>query len=226
MRIQSKILLVLVPLVVAPLLTLGWIAYEQLRNIAEQKTLDQMETLLDQVGRQVEDHLHTTQANLKLFAESVLLQSYLRTEDEEERYTLLQPSLLRLFGSYQKSYPDYYEIRVLLPDGYEDTRLVSGGLRNVTDEEGESPFFQAAANNPQDTYSAYLHNPDNGELALLTMKRISLVDYNLSPITAVPTLRGYLALTVSLAFMEEQVSLIVSVARVTCSLPTARASRC
>lgn len=205
MRIQSKILLVLVPLVVAPLLTLGWAAYDQLRNSAEQKTLDQMETLLDQVGRQVQDHLRTTQANLELFSESVLLQSYLLTEDEEERYTLLQPTLLRLFGSYQKSYPDYYEIRVLLPDGYEDTRLVADSLRNITDEEGESAFFQAAANNPQDIYSTYLHNPDNDELALVAIKRINLRERRHSPITVVPTLRGYLSLTVSLAFMEDQV---------------------
>ena len=203
MRVQSKILLV--PLVVAPLLTLGWAAYDQLRNTAEQKTLDQMETLLDQVGRQVEDHLRTTRANLELYSESVLLQSYLLTEDEEERYTLLQPTLLRLFGSYQKSYPDYYEIRVLLPDGYEDTRLVAGGLRNTSDEEGGSAFFRAAADSPEDIYSTYLHNPDNGELALVVMKRISLRDHRHSPITSVPTLRGYLSLTVSLAFMEEQV---------------------
>jgi hypothetical protein len=85
-----------------------------------------METLLDQGGRQVHDRLQTTRANLELFSESVLLQSYLLNEDEEERYTLL-----RLFGSYQKSYPNYYEIQVLLPDGYEDTRLATDGLRKL-----------------------------------------------------------------------------------------------
>ena len=131
MRVQAKILLVLVPLVVAPLLALGWSAYHQLRTTAEQKTLDQMDTLLEQVGRQVQDHLRTTRANLDLFSESVLLHSYLLTEDEDERYTLMQPSLLRLFASYQKSYPDYYEIRVLLPDGYEDARQVVPQLEGL-----------------------------------------------------------------------------------------------
>lgn len=205
MRVQAKILLVLVPLVVAPLLALGWSAYHQLRTTAEQKTLNQMDTLLEQVGRQVQDHLRTTRANLELFSESVLLHSYLLTEDEDERYTLIQPSLLRLFASYQKSYPDYYEIRVLLPDGYEDTREVTGDLPNVTDEEADSPFFRAAMASEDDFYSTYLHNPDNGELALLAMKRIRLRDRTASPITAVPTLRGYLALTVKLGFMRQQV---------------------
>ena len=176
MRVQTKILLVLVPLVVIPLLALGWAAYNQLRATAEQKTLDQIETLLDQVGRQVQDHLRTTRANLELFSESVLLQSYLLTEDEEERYTLMQPTLLRLFASYRKSYPDYYEIRILLPDGYEDSRIARDGLANVTDEEAASPYFRAATNSAQDLYSTYLRNPDNGELALVAMKRISLRD--------------------------------------------------
>ena len=61
---------------------------------------------------------------------------------EDERYDLWQPALLKLFSTYIGAYPNYYEIRVLLPDGYEDTRLTRGDIPNFTEQEKDSRYFQ------------------------------------------------------------------------------------
>ena len=78
----------------------------------------------------------TALANIRLFANDILVRKYLLTGDEALRYTLLQAPLLRLFRSYQKAFPEYVEIRILLPDGYEEVRQRHPWVANSTEEEG------------------------------------------------------------------------------------------
>ena len=49
MQLQSKILLLLIPLIVVPLLLLGWMAYSLLMEDARSRTQYQMTTLLEQI---------------------------------------------------------------------------------------------------------------------------------------------------------------------------------
>src|SRR5690606_25472402 len=82
-----------------------------------------------------------THSNLDLFAGDTLLQRYVLT-DEESRYDLLLTALLRLLSSYQKAYPAYFEIRIIMPDGFEDVRLSSLDIVNTTEYEAQSPIFE------------------------------------------------------------------------------------
>lgn len=50
----------------------------------------------------------------------------------------LLPPLLKLFSSYLRAYPDYSEIRFLLPDGYEDARATLLSIPNATENEGDT----------------------------------------------------------------------------------------
>ncbi len=56
MRLHSKVLLVVVPLAVIPLLILGWLAYDQLRSTAIERSSSQMTTLMDQMTRNFQMH--------------------------------------------------------------------------------------------------------------------------------------------------------------------------
>ena len=192
MKLQTKILLFIVPLVVVPLLVLGWIAYARLGATARQTSLDQMATLLDQIELYAGSLTQSAEANVELFSRSEVLHRYVRTEDEMDRYTLMQPTLLRLFANYQEAYPEYYEIRLLLPDGYEDARWTSEPARNVTENESASPFFIAIEQHDGDLYSQIIENPDNGKASLVTSKRLRIRDGSTDPAIAVPGLRGYL----------------------------------
>jgi len=205
MKLQTKIILFLIPMLVLPLLALGWIAYEQLKTTAEQTIVKQMDTLLQQTTLQVESFQQTAIANIELFSGSNMLKNYLLA-DEDDRYDLLQLPLLKLFASYNHAYPHYFEIRVLLPDGYEDSRYTATDLDNVTDEEEETFYFQAMQQAEEPIYTTFFENPDDKENVLLVAKRVQFADRRVDgPEANVSKLRGYLVITINLDFMAKQV---------------------
>lgn len=204
MKLQTKILLIFLPLTVVPLILMGWVAYWQLRVTAEDKTFSQTETLLQQLTEQFAGEVRNTEANARLFANSVILERYMQVPSSADRYAIVQPALMRLFSSYQRAFPDYYEIRVIRPDGEEDTRVTRYALPNVNTDEAESPFFSAARAESDGIYSALYRNPDNGEIALLVSAALRVRDPTRDPLTAPLDVKGYLVITRSLAAFERQ----------------------
>jgi len=205
LKLQPKILLLVIPVLVLPLVWLGITAYIKLKENSMETSLAQMSALLDQVSRSAQAHLKTTQANIKLFAGSNLLKSYILTHNEADRYTLMQPPLLRLFASYQRAYPDYYELRILLPDGYEDTRSTLTRLPNKTELEANSELFRNIQTSGEVLYSMYTNNPDNGKPVLYVSKKLLLRDESYEPIGTPSTLRGHLVISANLDFLQEQI---------------------
>ncbi|MEH6560899.1 MAG: EAL domain-containing protein [Marinobacter sp.] len=207
MRLHTKVLLVVVPLAVIPLLILGGFAYDQQRTTAVERSSSQMTALMDQMTRNFQMHQDVAEANVKLFADASLVRAYALTEDEEERYVLMLPSLLKLFSSYLRAYPDYSEIRFLLPDGYEDARSTSMPIPNATEEEGETPFFQELARFEGETFTRVSSRPESSEISLQVARPIRLIDLAIQdPLNSKPTLRGYLVVTMRLNFMAEQIA--------------------
>lgn len=204
MNLQSKILMLVLPLVILPLFWLGWTAYTKLEEVSRNTSLGQMATTLDQVSRNVANHYITAQANTRLFAGSGLVKKYVLTRDEAERYMLLQAPLLRLFASYQQAYPEYYEIRILMPDGYEDTRALVGRLPNTTEMEADSEFFQHLQATGESLHEMYTINPDIGKPVLYIGKKLILRDDSFESLNTPPKLRGYLVISVSLDFLQQQ----------------------
>lgn len=205
MKIRSKLLLTLLPLVLIPLIALGSIAYQYLRETSEKSLLGQAEVLLEQTVLQVEAEMNTAQANVSLFTESQLLQDYMLA-DENSRYELLQLPLLQLFANYQRAYPDYYEIRILLPDGYEDARYADSSQANLTDLETNTPYFQNIASSNEDIVSQFIISPDNQQPILLISKKLVFTDPRVLGVDSmVPVLRGYFLLNVHLDFIARQV---------------------
>jgi len=207
MRLHAKVLLVVVPLAVIPLLIIGWLAYEQLRSTAVERSSIQMTTLMDQMARNFQMHQDVAKANAKLFADASLMRAYALTEDEEERYVLMLPSLLKLFSSYLRAYPDYTEIRFLLPDGYEDARTTLIPIPNITEEEGDTPFFQQLSRFKGDAFVQVSTPPDSHTVSLQVARPVRLIDpATQDPLNGKPTLRGYLVVTMGLDFMAEQMA--------------------
>ena len=77
MQLQSKILLLLIPLIVLPILVLGWMAYSLLMDDARNRTQNHMTTQLEQVESQTESQLRTARANSSLFANTALIKQYI-----------------------------------------------------------------------------------------------------------------------------------------------------
>ncbi len=206
MKLRTKIPILLIPLTVVPLLVLGWFAYRELQEASEQRVFGEMHASMERLVASMNTELETALANIELFAKGTLVKKYVLTGDEDQRYTLMLPSLLRLFQSYQEAFPDYYEIRVLQNDGYEDARQTWPHIDNKTEEEADNPVFLGLTQSGNQKYTAIFHNPDNEETSLFVGKPLILRDPIVDALDAPPTLRGYLALTIRLQDLAYQIA--------------------
>lgn len=205
MKLQGKLIVVIVMAIVAAMLLLASVVFAQLRQQSERELFGQMQLLLDQTQQQTQSFVDNAAANAELFSNSNLMDRYVLVEDEAERYDLMQPAMLRLFTKYQQAYPEYRELRLILPDGYEDTRFAQPGLPNLTEEEAETPYFLAMLDSGTDIMTKVLENPDDGQTTLLVSVPIYRKTLRTAAIAAEPVLRGFMAVTASLVFLENQI---------------------
>lgn len=208
MRLHAKLLFAIVPVVIVSLLSGGWVTFDQLRRQSDEAVFKQMDTLLKQTQQLTDSFVDTLEANTLLFSNSTIIKRYVLVENEIDRYDLSQPALLKLFSSYQEAYPDYREIRLLSPTGYEDTRLATHELMNRTQEEGNTPFFLALESGRRPSYREFQKNADDGKSTLMVGRPLRLKDRDVAKNDAEEKLRGYLVVTASLEFlvkhMQEQ----------------------
>lgn len=205
MKLQAKIIILLAPIIIILPLALGWSSYLELKTSNHEVRVSQMEAQLNESSAAIRESIRSTRANLDLFSNSTIIESYLLVEDDEERYFLFQRPLLRLFNRYQDAYPQYYELRIILNDGYEDARLTTEELDNAIEEEGESEFFKLMSENSEDIYTGFNLNSDNNQISFLAAKRIRLEDRAQSAISSKPVVRGYLVVTSDIEFIEKQI---------------------
>lgn len=206
MRLRTQILLFLIPLMLVPMLSIGAIAYRELQRISERQTLNNIDTLLDQINLQMQEQMHTAAAHIQVMARSKLVERYAITEDPSHRVLLLQPALLDQIASFQKTEPAIYEVRILLPDGSEDVRSVTLPLPNASEFEGETPLFEAIRTFDGDVFMHFGWNPDTGSPALFIATPLRVADRTEDPLLAKRRLRGYLVFTKSLVSLAGQVA--------------------
>ena len=158
MKLNIKLPLLLLPLTALSLMLVGYVCYVKLRENAEEKTFKQASAVASQIISHVTSITATARANVSLFADYPTVKYFLLTEDETERYELMQRPLQKTLRNFQKAYPEYYEIRLLLPDGFEDIRLVNRDIDNQTEEEGTTALFREIQS-ASDVFQRFAFNP-------------------------------------------------------------------
>ena len=200
MRLQNKILLLLVPLIVLPLLVLGWSAYSLLMEDARDRTQYQVTTLLEQIRFHTESMLQTARANASLFASATPVTEYILADPDGRRKAALRTEVQDLLFNYQLAYPEYYEIRILSRSGQEELRSVIGNVENRSTDESATSYFRGTSNKPGVIYTAFFNNPDNNKPALLTSKPLTIISSD-SHGESHGEVYGYLMLTIDLGIM-------------------------
>ncbi len=206
MPLHVRIILLLAPLVLGPIFGVGWVAYNQVRTAALAQIHGEADRTLRSVIQEIASLRGNAESNLALFAQSQLLTNYLLVEDEGERFTFLQPTLMRQLSGYQQLFPEYYEIRVIAPDGFEDTRVTVGFIPSTSEEATGTPFFSALTQSEEGFHSGFYEDRNTGQLALMVGRAVSLRDPAFDPITTQAVLRGYVGLTVSLDTLVDALS--------------------
>jgi len=203
MALRAKLLLFLLPLVIGPLLGLGWLAYSQLRNDAEANLLREMDILLEQVALSEQTRRRTALANLELFVNSNLVQRFVFAPEHEQLDFLLLP-LLNLFASYHDAYGQYDEIRLLDAQGETLASYRSDDRLDAAPLPGLSDHLNALAASDATAAARYLRDRD-GEPILLVAHKLVLVDPVFEDNSfAEPSLRGYLVLFVTPEGLQQQ----------------------
>lgn len=163
-----------------------------------------METLLSETSLHLSTIQNNAISNIKLFSNSRLLRQYVLLEDEEERYDLFQKPLQRLVKSYQKAYPDYYEIRIILADGYEDFRQTSQTTKNLTEDEKNTDLFKNISTHIENLYTEISINPDNSETTLFVSQKLVLNNPAIDAHNTPAKLRGYLILSINMKSLQNK----------------------
>ncbi len=203
MNLRTKTFLLLTPLIVLPLFAVGWLGYEQINQISKSNTFNRTDSLIYNLKKRVSNVSEKAIANIEILSRDSRVEKYTVTNDDFTRYNLLQVPLLKLFVNYQAAYPDYYEIRIILPDGHESIRLTNDTtIKNTTDDESKSELFKILLESDKQEDTAILQNPDNNKFALYVFKPLILLNSPLDSRSEEPTLRGYLVFTVDLGFVQ------------------------
>ena len=205
MKLHLKILLVLIPLIVTPLALLGVVANDRIKANSEQTVLERMDTLLEQLELTISSNRKNAESNIAFFSGAPILRNYISSTDKKSRHDMLQIPLLQLFAEYNRAYPNYYEIRVILPDGHEDVRYSPTPLKSIEEKKGESESFIKMKNSDKKTGSFLFTNPDNGEKAFIIYKKIFLETLEEGSAEVDTILRGYIAITIRPSFIEQQI---------------------
>jgi diguanylate cyclase (GGDEF)-like protein len=207
LRLQNKILIVLVPLIILPILVLGWTTYTRMLEDAHRQAHQQLTNQLEQVRFNTESQLRTARANASLFASSVLVKRFVHGGLSTDLQVELAPVILDTLFNYQLAYPEYYEIRIVTPEGKELLRSAPGDIENMAIDESTTPWFMEARDQPEITYTTFFMNPDNNQPALLVSKPLHYAS-NEAGVQGQPGIQkklyGYLILTIDLGFLEKQ----------------------
>ncbi|MBF0161728.1 MAG: SpoIIE family protein phosphatase [Magnetococcales bacterium] len=205
MKLRSQLAITLIPLLVLPLLLFGWLAGDHLVESRRQAVRAEMNNLLLHIESNAAAHLAAIRANVDSFSRSNLVNNYVALEEAETRYSVFQTPLLELFASYASVYPEYYEFRILMPDGSEDARYSTGSTPNKEDEEAETPYFRRMKESAAEFFTEFIINPDNDQAAMLASKRLTVQTATRTGLGKEP-LQAYLAVTIRPDFLTAQLT--------------------
>ena len=204
MRLSAKLLLFVIPAISISLLVLGMVAYWQLKQTTEEKLLANMENTASQADMLLVSKIKQAVKDSSLISNTQLLKKYVLVPDEDQRLLLFYPSLIRALGDIQKILPDYYEIRLIFPDGYEEVRRVVGDIPNKSEEEQTSELYRLIRSNEKISAHVLL-NPDTKAYTLYISHPLMLRDPNWESINAKPRLRAFLVISVGLEDLQNYI---------------------
>ncbi|MFT7052507.1 MAG: diguanylate cyclase (GGDEF)-like protein [Psychromonas sp.] len=202
MRLRPKIILTIVPLILLQIIVLLfsslWIFEDYFGNQIEKHIKDS----IIQVEGTLKSHLTSLEADSSIFSQSVILNRYLQTEDESIRFNIMHRVLLKEFSTFMNAHPEYIEISLIMPDGYEEVSLQNDDISNVTDEEQDTFYFKNISESTSNFNISPLINPDTGEWALISARKIFQKNTIEQTSATQKTLKGYLIVKTSFDFID------------------------
>jgi diguanylate cyclase (GGDEF)-like protein len=116
MRLLLKILGILIPLVMLPVLGVGLLAYDSLQTVASSQARGQLRQISTLIGQSVQATTDRGLNNLEVFGSDNLLREFLRA-NSNDRELLYRGPVNRKLKAFQNAYPEYTGLHLFLPTG-------------------------------------------------------------------------------------------------------------
>ncbi len=205
MRLKTKIIAILLPILivqgVAFFLPSSMIYERYFKAQINSHTSD----YVSQLASAFDTHLQRLSSDSLLFSKNHTLMRYLSIEDQTLRFQVLHRPLLSTFSSFQEANPEYFEISLILPDGYEEVRRVNTGVADLTDEEQDTFYIQAFSASDKDFVVLSGINPDDQQWALMAGRRV-YIESRVDNITRTKRFAGWLVIKTNFRFLKELVN--------------------
>ncbi len=197
MKLRSKILLLLLPTSVIPMVLLGGLAYLYILTHNFRVATNQMDTAMEQVAGNLQNQIDSTSGNLELLSASDLFRRYV-TADELARYQLIHRALIGQLRDYQLANDNIHDIRIFLPDGTEDLKVLISLERGNLDR---TPLIRTMLEHELEVHGE-LHKvtlPD-GTVGLdyVLAKMVRFRKATTEPLGTIPASSGYFMLAFAL----------------------------
>ena len=197
-----RLLLLVVPLVVAPFAALSGWAFVKLRDAELLRSTEALQMSVSRLAGDARGRIDDARRNLEFFSRTSLVRNYAGTTDERMRYQLLQPSLIDFLKEVRVAFPQYEDVRLLDAEGTDDTRVAKN----------DAAEFALPFGLWRDTVAAQggdvrlVKGADDGETRLWLAQRIEAVDPSPDPRRGPRTVTGFLLTSHALDFLQQLVA--------------------
>jgi len=123
MNIQTKLLALLLPFVLLPLIGIGWSNFSGARSELRSTFRAEADSRLWSIGHATTASLRVAMSSAQQLQASLVVQRYAGERDPLLRTYLVQPLVLTAFLSHMRSQPDFLKIAYISRDGSEEVRV-------------------------------------------------------------------------------------------------------
>tara|TARA_R110001583_G_scaffold10698_3_gene49067 strand:- start:6560 stop:9013 length:2454 start_codon:yes stop_codon:yes gene_type:complete len=203
MRLNSKIILTIFPFILLQIIVLLIPTLLIFEEFFGKQIKDHINDSIVQVQSTLDSQLTAMEADSDIFSQSIVLNRYLKTEDESIRANVMHQVLLKEFSSFMHAHPEYIEISLIMPDGYEEVSLVNNRITNMTDEEQDTIYFKnIVASQSNFDINAFI-NPDTVKWTLIAARKILQKNAIEQTHSTEEVIKGYLIIKTDFDFIEQ-----------------------
>ncbi|MFK8067612.1 MAG: EAL domain-containing protein [Gammaproteobacteria bacterium] len=172
MKLQAKILFILSPLAIIPLLLVGWITYSEITTNNRHSSLEILELLTEETSKILKLRIEETESVASLLAESTSLNKFIQSTNIYEKYNHLMPRISDRFSYYLQFYPEIVTIRLRdisgdsilnLPQGSIFSTKINNSRSLSSDDKSSTSSFVYSGSQPFYVHTVKLFNGDHDE---------------------------------------------------------------
>lgn len=205
MRLRTKFVASLLPLVLLPCFALAWFAYNYVEKNAILDREDYVNAYLKQSAISAEHRINMAKANIQYLSESPILVDFL-TVNERYRSRTLHPILMKRLVQFRHNYPQYNEIRIVGRSGLIEACLAAfehcASLRPGTLDNLKS----LPLNQSEKQYTFIVDAEESDKKYMLVSTPLWLSNPVRDPLLERRQFEGHLLLTMSLDYVFESLA--------------------